>query len=152
MQEYFWGYSFHRFTGSPSPVPINHHMNLLLLCGQVSRFHTVSKRHTFGWHTHKVLSHGSVSSLFCSSPVRLLYSRSRATERDGWRAEQKGQVFSVIGSRCVNNDLPWYGSQGPQAMIGCPCINIPSLSLLQASIYKPQVRIWRTWQTQWPYF
>lgn len=36
-------------------------------------------------------------------------------------------------------------------MIGCLCINIPSLCLLQASIYKPRVKTWRAPQTQRPY-
>lgn len=79
----------------------------------------------------------------------LLYSRSAG--RPGRWAEREGQVFKVIGPRCVNNDLPWYGSPGPLAMIGCLCINIPSLCLLQASIYKPRVKTWRAPQTQRPY-
>lgn len=45
--------------------------------------------------------------------------------------------------------LPWLS--GPEAMIGCHCINIPSLTFLRASIYKCKVKIWRTWQTQSPY-
>lgn len=30
---------------------------------------------------------------------------------------------------------------GPEAMIGCHCINIPSLSLLRVSIYKHKVKM-----------
>lgn len=44
--------------------------------------------------------------------------------------------LNVIGPRCVNNDWP---SPGSLAAVGCRRVNIPSLCLLQASIYKPQL-------------
>lgn len=42
-------------------------------------------------------------------PVRQLYSFSPAS---GVGAEPEGQVFVVIGRRCVNTDVPWYSSGG----------------------------------------